>query len=40
VADLRSEPEREDIAPPTIEEVGAAGAAALLAVGNGKAMGS
>jgi hypothetical protein len=40
VADLRSEPEREDVNPPTAEEVGAAGAAALLAVGNGKAMGS
>jgi hypothetical protein len=39
-ADLRSEPAREDVPPPTIEEVAAAGAAAVLAVGNGNAMGS
>ncbi|HZE32459.1 MAG TPA: hypothetical protein VE198_13595, partial [Actinoallomurus sp.] len=40
VADLRAEPKREDVEPPTIEQVGAAGAAALLAVGSGKATGS
>jgi hypothetical protein len=39
-ADLRPEPTREDVPPPTIEQVAAAGAAAVLAVGNGKATGS
>jgi hypothetical protein len=39
-ADLRSAPAREDVPPPTIEDVAAAGAAAVLAVGNEKAMGS
>jgi hypothetical protein len=39
-ADLRPEPAREEVPPPTVEEVGAAGAAAVLAVGVGKAMGS
>jgi hypothetical protein len=39
-ADLRPEPAREEVPPPTIEEVGAACAAAVLAVGGGKAMGS
>jgi hypothetical protein len=38
-ADLRPEPAREDIPAPTIEEVGAACAAAVLAV-NGKVTGS
>jgi hypothetical protein len=37
-ADLRSD--WEDVQPPTIEEVGAASAAAVLAVGNGKATGA
>jgi len=37
-ADLRSD--WEDARPPTVEEVGAASAAAVLAVGHGKAMGS
>jgi hypothetical protein len=37
-ADLRSD--WEDVQAPTIEEVGAASAAAVLAVGNGKATGS
>jgi hypothetical protein len=32
-ADLRSEPAHEDVPAPTIEEIGAAGAAAVLAVG-------
>ncbi|MDN3351597.1 hypothetical protein [Actinomadura sp. DC4] len=37
-ADLRSD--RDDVQPPTIEEVAAASAAAVLAVGAGKAMGA
>jgi hypothetical protein len=40
VEDLRSAPTREDAMTPTIEEVGAACAAAVLAVGNEKPMGS
>ncbi len=39
-ADLRPEPERDDAHTPTIEEVGAASAAAVLAAGHGRASGT